>query len=48
MYTLSSLSGQISSLDAFSFAFLHAMVSTVMLTVIYKEIKIENAKKQTS
>lgn len=47
MYTLSSLSGQISSLDAFSFGFLHAMVSTVMLTVIYKEIKIENAKKQT-
>ena len=47
MYTL-SLIRQIPSLDAFSFGFLHAMVSTVMLTVIYKEIKIENAKKETS
>ena len=45
MYTLSSLSGQIPSLDAFSFGFLHAMVSIVMLTLIHKEIKIDKRKK---
>ena len=45
MYTLSSLSGQMSGLDSFSFGFLHAMVSVVMLTLIHKEIKIEKRKK---
>src|SRR5210317_1584751 len=48
MYTLSSISGQISGLDALSFGFLHAMVSTVMLTLIYKEVRIENSKNQVS
>ena len=45
MYTLSSVSGQILPLDAFSFGFLHAMVSVVMLTLVYKEIEVEKAKK---
>ena len=45
MYTLSSVSGQMSGLDAFSFGFLHAMVSIVMLTLIHKEIKIDKKKK---
>jgi len=48
MYTISSVSGQISGLDALSFGFLHVMVSTVMLTLIYKEIRIENSKNQIS
>ena len=38
MYTLSSVSAQMDPLTSFSFAFLHAMVSTVMLTLVYKEI----------
>ena len=46
MYALSSLSGQMKPIDAFSFAFLHAMVSFVMLTLIYKEINIEKNKRQ--
>ena len=45
MYTLSSLSGQMSGLDSFSFGFLHALVSVVMLTLIHIEIKIEKRKK---
>ena len=45
MYTISSLSGQIGPLDAFAFAFLHSMVSIVMLTLIYKENKIDKEKK---
>ena len=44
MYTISSMSGQMSALDAFAFAFLHSMVSVVMLTLIYKENKIEKEK----
>jgi|TARA_B100001063_G_scaffold149043_1_gene139076 hypothetical protein len=46
MYTLSSISGQMSPLDSFSFGFLHAMVSVVMLTLVYKEISIEENKKE--
>ena len=45
MYTLSSVSGQMDALTSFSFAFLHAMVSTVMFTLVYKEIKIEKKGK---
>ena len=41
MYTLSSLSGQMSRLDAFAFGFLHAMVSVVMLTLIHKEANLK-------
>ena len=44
MYTISSLSGQMGALDAFAFAFLHSMVSIVMLTLIYKENKIDKEK----
>ena len=44
MYTLSSLSGQMSRLDAFAFGFLHAMVSVVMLTLIHKEVAIEKKR----
>ena len=46
MYSISSLSGQMKPVDAFSFAFLHSMVSFVMLTLIYKEINIEKNKRQ--
>ena len=42
MYTLSSLSGQMDPLTSFSFAFLHVMVSTVMLTLVYKETRLDN------
>ncbi len=45
MYTISSLAGQIGPLDAFAFAFLHSMVSVVMLTLIYKENKIDKKKR---
>ena len=45
MYTISSLSGQMGALDAFAFAFLHSMVSVVMLTLIYKENKIDKEKR---
>ena len=45
MYTISSLAGQIGPLDAFAFAFLHSMVSVVMLTLIYKENKIDKRKR---
>lgn len=45
MYTLSSVSGQMDSLTAFSFAFLHAMVSTVMITLVSKEVRIEKKNK---
>ena len=46
MYTISSLAGQIGPLDAFAFAFLHSMVSIVMLTLIYRENKIDKEKKR--
>ena len=45
MYTISSLAGQIGPLDAFAFAFLHSMVSVVMLTLIYRENKIDKKKE---
>ena len=45
LYTISSMSGQMSPLDAFAFAFLHSMVSFVMLTLIYKENKIDKEKR---
>ena len=45
MYTISSLSGQMGALDAFAFAFLHSMVSIVMLTLIHKENKIDKEKR---
>ena len=45
MYTISSLAGQIVPLDAFAFAFLHSMVSIVMLTLIYRENKIDKKKR---
>ena len=47
MYTMSSLSGEMDPLTSFSFAFLHVMVSTVMLTLVYKETKLDN-KVETS
>ena len=47
MYTMYSLSGEMDPLTSFSFAFLHVMVSTVMLTLVYKEIKLDN-KNETS
>tara|TARA_B100000945_G_C20068157_1_gene451234 strand:+ start:144 stop:455 length:312 start_codon:yes stop_codon:yes gene_type:complete len=45
MYTISSMSGQMGALDAFAFAFLHSIVSIVMLTLIYKENKIDKEKR---
>ena len=47
MYTMSSLTGEMDPLTSFSFAFLHVMVSTVMLTLVYKETRLEN-KDETS
>lgn len=47
MYTLSSVSGEMDPLTSFSFAFLHVMVSTVMLTLVYKETRLDN-KDETS
>ena len=47
MYTMSSLSGEMDPLTSFSFAFLHVMVSTVMLTLVYKETRLDN-KDETS
>ena len=45
MYSISSLSGQMGALDAFAFAFLHSMVSVVMLTLIHQENKIDKEKR---
>ena len=45
MYTLSSITDQMDPLTSFSFAFLHIMVSTVMLTLVYKEIQIDNKER---
>ena len=45
MYTISSLAGQNGPLDAFAFAFLHSILSIVMLTLIYKENKIDKKKR---
>ena len=45
MYTMSSLSGEMDPLTSFSFAFLHVMVSTVMLTLVYKETRLDNIDK---
>ena len=47
MYAMSSLSGEMDPLTSFSFAFLHVMVSTVMLTLVYKETRLDN-KDETS
>jgi hypothetical protein len=47
MYTMSSLTGEMDPLTSFSFAFLHVMVSTVMLTLVYKEARLDN-KDETS
>ena len=46
MYTISSVYGQIGALDAFAFAFLHSMVSVVMLTLIHKENKIDKERSK--
>ena len=45
MYTMSSLTGEMDPLTSFSFAFLHVMVSTVMLTLVYKETRLDNIDK---
>ena len=45
MYTISSLSGQMGALDAFAIAFIHSKLSVVMLTLIYKENKIDKDKR---
>ena len=47
MYTVSSLRGEMDPLTSFSFSFLHVMVSTVMLTLVYKETRLDN-KDETS
>ena len=47
MYTVSSLRGEMDPLTSFSFAFLHVLVSTVMLTLVYKETRLDN-KDETS
>ena len=47
MYAMSSLTGEMDPLTSFSFAFLHVMVSTVMLTLVYKETRLDN-KDETS
>lgn len=39
-FTLMSISGNMTSLDAFSFGFLHAMVAAVMLTLVRLSQKI--------
>jgi len=47
MYTLSSVSGEMDSLTSFSFAFLHVLVSTVMLTLVYMETRLENKDEKS-
>ena len=47
MYTMSSLSGEMDPLTSFWFAFLHVMLSTVMLALAYKDTKLDN-KDETS
>ncbi|MGC6422597.1 MAG: hypothetical protein ACON47_06715 [Flavobacteriaceae bacterium] len=39
-FTLMSLTGNLSSLDAFSFGFLHALVAMVMLTLVRQSQKL--------
>ncbi len=46
MYTISSLYGKMGALDAFAFAFLHSMVSVVMLTIIHNENRIDKERNK--
>jgi len=41
-FSLSSVQGNLSGLDAFAFGFLHAMVALVMITLVHMSKKIEN------
>ncbi|MEK9603374.1 MAG: hypothetical protein VW127_03010 [Flavobacteriaceae bacterium] len=40
-FSLSSIKGDLNSLDAFAFGFLHAMVGVVMITLVHMSKKLE-------
>lgn len=41
-FSLSSIRGELNSLDALAFGFLHTMVALVMITLVHLSKKIEN------
>ena len=43
-FSISSLKGEISSLDSFAFGFLHTMVAIVMITLVQLSKKLEDKK----
>jgi hypothetical protein len=40
-FSLSSAKGDLNSLDAFAFGFLHTMVAVVMITLVHMSKKLE-------
>jgi len=44
-FSMASVQGEMPSLDAFSFGFLHAMVAVVMLTLVHQSQKLEAPKE---
>ena len=43
-FSISSIKGDMSSLDAFAFGFLHTMVAVVMITLVQMSKKLEEKK----
>lgn len=46
-FSLSSIRGNLNSLDAFAFGFLHTMVAVVMISLVHLSKKIENKSWRT-
>ena len=44
LFSISSLKGEINSLDSFAFGFLHTMVAVVMITLVQMSKKLEDKK----
>ena len=46
-FSISSIKGEMNSLDSFAFGFLHTMVAVVMITLVQMSKKIEDKKIST-
>ena len=44
LFSISSLKGEINSIDSFAFGFLHTMVAVVMITLVQMSKKLEGKK----
>ena len=47
LFSISSIKGEINSIDSFAFGFLHTMVAVVMITLVKMSKKLEGKKIST-